>query len=151
MLVRPVQNSIYFRGNSDDDKKRVSTGEVATVTGATGATGSAISSKFSQVNKTVNETTRNVKKGVEFATSTTTKARTTFGKVGQAFTHYRDKVLQYGQNATNSKILKPILTSKAFKGVAGFFGGAMAGFTAITGIGEMTNYVAHKSETMLQG
>lgn len=158
MYITPVDKVLYFRAKTteEDDKKRVSQRDVAVATGATGATGSAIASKgsfksFSEVNKKINTTTREVKNSVELASSTVKEAKGVFGQFVNNCHHYKNRIIQFGQNVTNSKFLKPILTSKAYKGFAGFLGGAAAGLVTISGVGEMTNTFAKKAQQLSQG
>ncbi len=141
MHITPVNNVIYFRAKTTDDskeQKKVSKEEAAVAAGATGGGMKA----FSEVNKKVHTTTKNVKNAVEVATDTSRKAHSVLGKITNNFRHYKQGIINFGQNVTNSKILKPILTSKAYKGFAGVLGGATAGLVAISGIGEVTNTFA---------
>ena len=155
MYITPINNTLYFKGNTsaetkDKEKKKVSGSDVAVATGATGATGSAIASKgtfksFSQTNKKINTTAHNVKKGVDLATSTVHQAHGVFGKFVNNCKHFKQEILNFGQNITNSKIIKPIMKSKAGQGIASVAGGATALFVSISGIGEMFSTFSKKA------
>ncbi len=143
MQITPINNVLYFRGKTTDDnqdKKKVSKEEVAV---ATGATGGGIKA-FSEANKKIHTTTKNVKNAVEIATDTGKKAHGVLGKFTQNCRHYKEGIINFGKNVTNSKFLKPILTSKAYKGFAGVAGGVTAGLVAISGIGEVTSTFAQQ-------
>lgn len=146
MQITPINNVIYFRAKITDDSnkenKKVSKEEAAV---AAGVTGGGIKS-FSDASKKINTTTKNVKNGVELATETTNKAKGILGKFTQNCKHYKKSIIEFGQNVTNSKLLKPILESRAYKGFAGFAGGVTAGLVAISGVGEMTNTFAKKAQ-----
>lgn len=145
MYITPINNVIYFRAKTADDntdKKKVSKEEAAV---AAGATGGGIKA-FSDANRKIHTATKNVKNGVELATETTNKAKGILGKFAQNCKHYKNSIIQFGQNVTNSKYLKPILTSSVYKGFAGIAGGVTAGLVAISGIGEVTNTFARKAQ-----
>lgn len=144
MYLTPINNVIYFRAKTTDDKdkKKVSKEEAAV---AAGATGGGIKA-FSDASRKVNTTTKNVKNGIELASETANKAKGIFGKFVQNCKHYRNSIIEFGQNVKNSNHLKPILTSSAYKGFAGFLGGATAVGVAISGVGEMTNTFARKAQ-----
>lgn len=145
MYLTPINNVIYFRAKTTDDnkdKKKVSKEEVAV---ATGATGGGIKA-FTETNRKIHTATKNVKNGVELATETTNKAKGILGKFTQNCKHYKNSIIEFGQNVTKSKYLKPILESSAYKGFAGFAGGVTAGLVAISGVGEMTNTFARKAQ-----
>ena len=161
MYITPVNNVIYFRGKTTDEtkdkeKRKVSGSDVAVATGATGATGSAIASKgtfksFSQANKKINTTAHNVKKGVDLASSTAKEAHSVFGKFVHNCKHFKEGILNFGQNITNSKIIKPIMKSKAGQGFATVAGGATAVLVSISGIGEMFSTFTKKAEQLSEG
>ncbi len=145
MHITPINNVIYFRAKTTDDnkdKKKVSKEEAAV---AAGATGGGIKA-FSDANKKIHTATKNVKNGVELATETTNKAKGILGKFTQNCKHYKSSIIEFGQNVTNSKLLKPILESRAYKGFAGVLGGVTAVGVAISGVGEMTNTFARKAQ-----
>ncbi len=159
MYITPVNNQIYFQSNvrtakeQDNEKRKISGSEAAVVTGAAGATGSAVAGQgslksFSSVNKKINSTAKNVKNSMELASETGVKAKSIFGKMAQNCTKYRNSIIEFGQNISKHKLLKPILTSKAYKGAATVAGGATAGFVAISGIGEMFSTFAKKAEQL---
>lgn len=156
MHITPVNNVIYFRAKMSDDekdKKKVTGSEVAVATGATGsavAAGKGSIKSFSQANQKLNATAKNAKKAVDLATDTTKQAKGILGKFVKNCKHYQNRIIEFGQNVTKSKILKPILESNAYKGVAGVAGGVTAGFVAISGIGEMVNTFARKAEQYSQ-
>ncbi len=155
MRISPV-NNLYFRAKmteDEKDKKKVSGSEVAVATGATGsavAAGKGSIKSFSQANHKINATAKNAKKAVDLATDTTKQAKGILGKFVKNCERYKGKIIEFGQNATNSKYLKPILTSSAYKGFAGVAGGLTAGVVAISGIGDMVNTFARKAEQYSQ-
>ncbi|MCM1010180.1 MAG: hypothetical protein NC390_04810 [Fusobacterium sp.] len=152
MHITPVNNVIYFRAKTtenDKEKRNVSPKDAAVATGAAGATGSAIAGKgtmksFSEFNKKANTAAKNIKTGVEMASETTTKSKTILGKIPEQFQHYRKGLIEFGQNLKNSNLLKPILTSKPYKGAATAVGGVTAGFVALNGIGEMFSTITKR-------
>ncbi len=154
MYITPVNNVIYFRAKTTDedrDKKKVTPQDAAVATGAAGATGSAIASKgtfksFSQANKKLNTTAKNLKTGLETATDVSKKAHGILGKFKANCLHFKEKFIDFGKGVSNSNLLKPILESKAYKGAATVAGGATAGIVAISGIGEMFNTFAKKAQ-----
>lgn len=154
MHITPVNNVIYFRAKTTDnekDKKKVTPQEAAVATGAAGATGSAIAGKgsmksFSEFNKKANTTAKNVKTAVQSASETTYKAKSVLGKFAGRCQHYKDSLIKFGENVTNSKILKPILTSNTYKGAAAVTGGITAGFVTIAGVGDIFNTFAKRTQ-----
>ena len=162
MYITPVNNTLYFRGKTttsepnEKEKKKVSGSDVAVVTGATGATGSAIASKgtlksFSQANKKINTAAHNVKKGVDLASSTAKQAHGVFGKFVNNCKHFREGIINFGQGLTNSKIIKPIMKSKVGQGFATVAGGATAVFVTISGVGEMFTTFTKKANQLTEG
>lgn len=155
MYITPVNNVIYFRakttGNDEKDKKKVTPQDAAVATGAAGATGSAIAGKgtmksFSEFNKKANMTAKNVKKGVEIASETTYKAQSVLGKFAGRCRHYKKSLIEFGQNISNSNLLKPILQSKPYKGFAAVAGGLTAGLVTVAGVGDVVTTFAKKAE-----
>lgn len=154
MYISPVNNVIYFRAKTteeDKDKKKVNAKDAAVATGAAGATGSAIAGKgtlksFSEANKKFNTTTKNIKTAMETATETTTKAQSLLGKFAKNCKHYKNSLIEFGQNVKNSNLLKPILTSRAYKGAATVAGGLTAGAVTVAGVGEIFNTIAKRTE-----
>ena len=63
-------------------------------------------------------------------------------------TKYKQSIINFGQNVSNHKLIKPIMTSKAYKGIATVAGGATAGLVAISGIGEMFSTFARKADQL---
>ncbi len=154
MYISPINNVIYFRAKTTDEnkeKKKVSPQDAAVATGAASATGSAIAGKgtmksFSEFNKKVNNGAKSVKEGINIATETTKEAHSILGKFKNGCQHYKQWWIDLGKNVSNSNLLKPILTSRAYKGAATVAGGATAGFVAINGIGEMLSTFAKRAE-----
>ncbi len=154
MHITPVNNVIYFRAKTTEDdkeKRKVSTKDAAVATGAAGATGSAITGKgsiksFSELNKKVNTGAKNVKTGVELASETTRNAKSVLGKFAGKCEHYKKGLLEFGQNLKNSNLLKPILTSNAYKGAAKAAGGVTAGLVTIAGVGDLFNTFAKRTQ-----
>lgn len=153
MYISPVNNVIYFRAKTttEEDKKKVNAKDAAVATGAAGATGSAIAGNgtlksFSNANKKFNTTAKNVKTAMETASETTTKAKSLLGKFAQNCKHYKESLIEFGQNLKNSNILKPILTSRAYKGAATVAGGLTAGVVTVAGVGEIFNTIAKQTE-----
>lgn len=146
MQITPINNVIYFRAKTSDDsaqdKKKVSKEEAAV---AAGVTGGGIKS-FSDANRKLHSATKNVKNGVELAGETASQAKGILGKFAKNCKNYKRNIIEFGQNISNSRILKPILESSAYKGFAGIAGGITAGLVAISGIGEMTNTFARKAQ-----
>lgn len=154
MHITPVNNVIYFRAKTTEnekDKKKVTPQDAAVATGAAGATGSAIAGKgtmksFSEFNKKANTTAKNVKTAVQTASETTTKAKSVLGKFAGRCQHYKESLIKFGENISNSRILKPILTSNAYKGAAAVTGGITAGFVTIAGVGDIFNTFAKRTQ-----
>lgn len=154
MHITPVNNVIYFRAKTTDnekDKKKVNPKDAAVATGAAGATGSAFAGKgsfksFSEFNKKVNTGAKNVKTGVEMATETTSKARSVLGKFAGRCSHYKNEIINFGERLKNSNILKPILTSNAYKGVAAVTGFATASLVTVAGVGDIFNTFAKRTQ-----
>lgn len=154
MHITPVNNVIYFRAKTTEnekDKKKVTPQEAAVATGAAGATGSAFAGKgskksFSEFNKKANTTAKNVKTAVETASETTFKAKSVLGKFAGRCQHYKDSLIKFGQNVTNSRILKPILTSNAYKGAAAVTGFATASLVTVAGVGDIFNTFAKRTQ-----
>ena len=161
MQISAINSNLYFKANSkyavndkENEKRKIPGQEAAVVTGAAGATGSAVAGhsgtfkSFSSVNKKINTTTRNVNTGLQLASETGTKAKSILGKMLENCTKYKQSIINFGQNVSNHKLIKPIMTSKAYKGIATVAGGATAGLVAISGIGEMFSTFARKADQL---
>lgn len=146
--VRPIStNNITFtaRQNDDSDNRKVTTSEVATATGATGAVikGSRngafdmfkSSSKVGQMSKNTTEAIRMARKPVS-------QVKGLFPKFMQAFRNTKGDIIKWADGIKNSSFLKPLLKSKAFEFVAGGLGAIMGIFVTITGIGDIANTIS---------
>ncbi len=58
------------------------------------------------------------------------------------FAHYKDLFLTWSKSTKLGQIIKPVIESKAYRGVAGLFGGIAATFVFISGVGEMGQAIA---------
>lgn len=154
MHITPVNNVIYFRAKTTEnekDKKKVTPQEAAVATGAAGATGSAFAGKgtmksFSEFNKKANTTAKNVKNAVQTASETTNNAKSLLGKFAGRCKHYREGIIEFGQSLKNSNLLKPILTSNAYKGAAAVTGFATASLVTVAGVGDIFNTFAKRTQ-----
>lgn len=143
------QYNRYETCNSRDDrdKRHVTTGEVATATGATAAGANAARTgtfnMFKNANK-IKMMSKETTDAVQFSTRTARQTRGLFSSFSRTASSFKRAIVKWGEVATNSRILKPLLTSKAFHGVAGCLGFGTAVFVTIAGIGDIFNTVTGK-------
>ncbi|MCI1273605.1 MAG: hypothetical protein LKG27_04125 [Clostridiaceae bacterium] len=147
-----VDNQYYNRyetcnGRDDKNKKHVTTGEVATATGATAAGANAARTGTFNMFKNANKIKRMSKEttdAVQLSTRTAKQTRSLFSSFSKNASSFKRAIVKWGETATNSRILKPLLASKAFHGVAGCLGFGTAVFVTIAGIGDIFNTVTGK-------
>lgn len=144
LQVSSVNNVSYPQPlNNDDNKKNgVTTGQVATTTGAAVAGANVAKSgsfnMFKSANK-VKNMTKQTADMIKLSTKPVNEAKGVFAAFGRTAKSIKDMIVKWGATVTDSKLLKPILTSKLFKGAAGCIGGVTAIFVTIAGIGQIFN------------
>lgn len=127
--------------NKDNDKKHV-TSEVATATGATAA--GATAAKNGTFNmfrsaKNVKMMSKSTTDAVKLSAQSAKEAKGLLGAFTRTAKAIKASIVKWGETATNSKLLKPLLTNKLFRGLAGCLGAGVAVFITISGIGDIFN------------
>lgn len=153
MRIYSIQNNLYFghthSGNDNGDR----TQKAATVVGAGAAGVTAAKTPFSQfsqlsrMNKQVNEAARELKTAKEMVAAGKA-SRSLIGQFGANLTKYKNSIIRFGQRFTDSKLIKPIIESKFYRGAAGFTGGVVAGCVTLAGIGDITSTLARKADQL---
>ncbi|MBQ8168852.1 hypothetical protein IJZ97_05495 [bacterium] len=125
-------NRVSFTGQ-ENNRKNVTASDVGVAAGATVGGAAYTGKAFQQFVKTSQKATK--------LASDTGKVGGQLGalwrKMGKNAAEFSSKIVKWGETANVAKWVKPILKSKAFKGVANALGGVGALFVFISGIGEM--------------
>ena len=151
MYVYSINNNLYFgnRPDSSDNSDRAK--KVATAAGAGAAGVAATKNPFSQfsqlsrMNRQVNEAAKDIKAAQEMVTAGRASG-SVISSFGQNLARYKESIIQFGQRFANSRLIKPIIESRLYRGAAGFTGGVLAGCVTIAGIGDITNTVVRKAD-----
>lgn len=122
--------------SSDDEKKHVTSGQVATATGATAAGVGVVKQNSYKIIKSYTSKTANALKQTN---QTAKQVNTAFAGLRVNAVKIKNQILSLGQKFKNSKILKPLFNNKAFKFVASGIGSLMAILIFISGIGDIIN------------
>ena len=145
-------NTISYNGyERDDDKKRITTAEVAATTGTAAAAGSATkpgvwktfkqfgfdTKKLEQVTSLNSE----LKGAQQFAGQTASEARGLFAGISKNTKKFAEAIIKWGQNVKANRFIKPVLESGIYKKAAWGLGGIVALFVFVSGIGNMTKKV----------
>lgn len=127
------------RGVSQKNKK-------VGVTDAGLATGGAIGSfnylkrfkrfGFNKVDDFIKLSNESAKAGT-VAASTVKKTSSLFKNFKSNVSHYKELFINWSKATKLGKMIKPVIESRAYKGLAGIFGGIAAVFVFISGVGEM--------------
>lgn len=138
-------DKISFTGNQSKDNK-------VGVTDAGLAAGGAIGSwqyirRFDKFNLgkqvddyiTLSNETAKVR---QLTASTMSNGSALFRNFKSNLAHYKNLFLTWSKSTKLGQIIKPVIESKAYRGVAGAFGGIAATFVFISGVGEMGQAIA---------
>jgi len=127
-------NNPRFCAKSDDDKKHISTGQVATATGATAAS----TNTYKIVKSYTSKTASALKKTNQAAK----EVNTAFSGLKLNAVKIKNQIIRWGEGFKNSRFLKPLFTNRLFKAAASGIGSVMAILIFISGIGDMFNSLA---------
>ena len=143
------QNNIAYQGQGkDDDKNRVTTADVATVTGTSAATATASRTgawkTFKQFEtekiKGISAETRDT---IQFAKRTGAEAKGLWAGLSKNARRFTDAIVEWGHTVKANRFIKPLLESGVFKKAAGAIGGITAFFVFVTGVCNMSKKVAN--------
>lgn len=140
-------NTISFAGDSPKDRK-------VGVTDAGLATGGALGSYkylkrfkrfgFDKVDDYIKLSNETAKAGT-VAANTVKKTSSLFKNFTSNVSHYKELFINWSKATKIGKLIKPVIESKAYRGLAGIFGGLAAVFVFISGVGEMGQAIARYS------
>lgn len=145
------QNNIAYQGqNKDDDKKHVTTADVAAVTGTSAATATASRTgawktfkQFGFDTEKMRGISAETRDTIQFAKKTGQEAKGLWAGLSKNAKKFTDAIVEWGQNLKANKFIKPLFESPVFKKAAGAIGGATAFFVFVTGVCNMSKKVAN--------
>ena len=158
-------NTISYKGRErDDDKKHITTAEVAATTGTAAAAGSATKpgvwrsfKQFGFDTKKLEQVTSlntELKGAQKFAGQTASEAKGLFAGISKNTKKFADAIIKWGQNVKANKFIKYILESGVYKKTAWGLGGILALFVFVSGIGNMIkkviNTASDKTDRLVQ-
>ena len=126
-------NRISFTGQENNHKSNVKASDVGVAAGATVGGAAYTGKAFQQFIKTSQKATKIANDSGKVGSQLGGLWR----KMGKNAAEFTSKIVKWGESANVAKWAKPILRSKAFKGVASALGGLGALFVFISGLGEM--------------
>ena len=141
------QNNIAYQGHGkDDDKNRVTTADVATVTGTSAATATASRTgawkTFKQFEK-IKGISAETRDTIHFAKRTGAEAKGLWAGLSKNARRFTDAIVEWGHTVKANRFIKPLLESGVFKKAAGAIGGITAFFVFVTGVCNMSKKVAN--------
>ncbi len=153
--------NLNYTGQRDDDKKRVTTAEVATVTGTSAATATASRTgawktfrQFGFETDRMKNISAETKEAIQFAKRTGTEAKGLWAGLSKNAKKFTDAIIDWGHTVKANRFIKPILESGVYKKTAGLIGGATAFFVFVTGVCSMSkkvmNGVQHHSDKFIK-
>ena len=144
MTVNLHTAKITFTSGEEKDKRRDAEKKVVTGGGAVAATANATRAKaaksgFSMFNssRTVSQGMRTVTNTARSVNQTVRKSTSLWAKVCENARWAKDAILKWGSRFKNSKFIKPLVESKAFRGCAGFLGYGFGLVTLISGCSDI--------------
>ncbi len=145
-------NNIAYAGRNgkDDDQKKVTTSEVAAVTGTSAATATASRTgawktfkQFGFDTQKMRNVSAETKEALQFAQKTGQEAKGLWAGLSKNAKRFTDAIIDWGHTVKANRFIKPILESGVYKRTAGLIGGAVAFFVFVTGVGNMTKKVVN--------
>ncbi len=145
------QNNIAYQGQGrDDDKNRVTTADVAAVTGTSAATATASRTgawktfkQFGFETEKIKGISAETRDTIQFAKRTGAEAKGLWAGLSKNAKRFTDAIVEWGQTVKANRFVKPLLESGVFKKAAGAIGGITAFFVFVTGVCNMSKKVAN--------
>lgn len=147
--------NIAFTGKERTQKQKDAEKKVVTGGGAVAATASAARMKATKSGFDMFSSASKVSKGMSTVTSTAKTAskiskqsRSLWAKVGENARWAKNAILNWGKNVSNMKLIKPLVKSPVFRGVAGALGYGFGVITLIAGLSDITKVASDAVEKM---